>query len=79
MSAGAPAHAGAVVVTVADVPAGRYALMAFADANANGVLDKNMLGVPKEGFGFSNDATRRFPAAPLFRPQRSITVPSARN
>ena len=26
------------------------------DENANGVLDKNSLGVPTEGYGFSNDA-----------------------
>jgi uncharacterized protein (DUF2141 family) len=26
------------------------------DSNENGKLDSNFFGVPKEGFGFSNDA-----------------------
>ncbi len=30
------------------------------DANGNGKLDSNMMGIPKEGFGFSNDATGSF-------------------
>ena len=48
-----------VVVTVPDVPPGRYAAQAFADADNNGRLD-TMIGVPREGFGFSNNAMRRF-------------------
>ena len=35
---------------------GRYALSTFHDANDNGKLDRNLFGVPVEGFGFSNDA-----------------------
>jgi uncharacterized protein (DUF2141 family) len=30
------------------------------DVNKNGELDKNALGIPKEGFGFSNDAAGTF-------------------
>jgi len=33
---------------------GRYAVVMFHDANANGVLDLGPLG-PKEGYGFSNN------------------------
>lgn len=36
------------------LPAGRYALVAFHDANGNGKLDRNLLGLPTEAFGFSN-------------------------
>jgi uncharacterized protein (DUF2141 family) len=39
-----------------DLPAGKYALSAFHDENDNGKLDKNFVGYPKEGYGFSNDA-----------------------
>jgi uncharacterized protein (DUF2141 family) len=39
-----------------DVPAGKYALSVFHDANDNGKLDRNGFGVPTEGYGFSNDA-----------------------
>jgi uncharacterized protein (DUF2141 family) len=31
----------------------RYALAVFHDANNNGVLDKNMLGIPKEPYAFA--------------------------
>ena len=35
---------------------GRYAVRAFADENGNGKLDTNLLGMPTERYGFSNDA-----------------------
>ena len=40
--------------------AGHYAFMYFHDANKNSKLDKNFLGIPKEGFGFSNNAKGSF-------------------
>jgi uncharacterized protein (DUF2141 family) len=40
-----------------DIPPGTYALAVIHDENMNGLLDTNMLGIPKEGYGFSNDAT----------------------
>lgn len=52
----APAHAGTTVVTVANVPAGEYAIQAFHDENANGEVDRAMLGIPREGVGFSRNA-----------------------
>ena len=33
----------------------RYAAFAFHDRNGNGKVDSNFVGVPTEGFGFSND------------------------
>lgn len=47
---------GAMVLTFHGLPAGRYAVATFHDANGNGKLDWNNLGVPIEGYGFSNDA-----------------------
>lgn len=38
------------------VPSGTYALVVLHDENMNGKLDTNWLGIPKEGYGFSNDA-----------------------
>lgn len=52
----APARVGSVTVTVADVPPGRYAVQASHDENDNRKLDRNLFGIPKEGFGFSRDA-----------------------
>jgi uncharacterized protein (DUF2141 family) len=43
-----------------DVPAGTYAVSAHHDENGNGKMDSNMLGVPKEGYGVSNDVRARF-------------------
>jgi uncharacterized protein (DUF2141 family) len=42
---------------------GRYALVMFHDANANGVLDQGPFGLPREGYGFSNNV-RPFLSAP---------------
>lgn len=50
------APAGAVTaVTFDGVPAGRYALMVIHDENGNGRLDTNLVGMPVEGYGFSNN------------------------
>lgn len=42
--------------TFEEIPPGRHAIAVIHDENMNGVLDTNRLGVPKEGYGFSNDA-----------------------
>ena len=38
---------------IEDILAGNYALSIFHDVNANGELDANFIGYPKEPFGFS--------------------------
>ena len=38
-----------------DIAPGTYALVIAHDENMNGKLDTNWLGVPTEGYGFSND------------------------
>jgi uncharacterized protein (DUF2141 family) len=43
-----------------DIPPGKYALAVIHDENMNGKLDTNPIGIPKEGYGFSNDATSFF-------------------
>jgi len=37
---------------------GTYAVAVMHDTNSNGRLDTNLLGIPKEGYGVSNDALR---------------------
>lgn len=37
------------------LPPGTYAVAAIHDENGNAKLDRNMFGVPKEGFGFANN------------------------
>jgi len=46
--------------TFSNLPYGEYAIAVFHDSNNNGKLDKNLLGIPKEGYGFSNNATATF-------------------
>ena len=47
------------------IPQGTYAVMVFHDENGNGKLDKNMVGIPKEGYGASNNAAKKM-HAPVF-------------
>lgn len=49
----------------AGIAPGTYALGVIHDENLNGKLDANWLGVPSEGYGFSNDA-RATLGAPSF-------------
>jgi len=39
-----------------NLPPGRYALAIYHDENGNGKFDRNWVGLPAEGLGFSNDA-----------------------
>jgi len=48
-----------------DIAPGTYALAVIHDENMNGKLDTNWLGVPTEGYGFSND-TKTLLGAPSF-------------
>jgi uncharacterized protein (DUF2141 family) len=38
----------------------RYAVSVFHDENSNGKLDRNLLGIPREGVGASNNAVGHF-------------------
>ena len=49
-------EAGATL-SLGDLAPGRYALFAMHDENRNGDLDRNLFGIPTEGYGFSNGAT----------------------
>jgi len=49
--------------TVHGLSPGRYAVRLFHDSNGNGELDRNVLGIPSEAYGFSNDAGARGPAS----------------
>ena len=44
-----------VTVVFDNLKPGKYAVSVLHDANKNKDLDKNKLGIPKEGYGFSNN------------------------
>ena len=50
------ARKGSVTVTLPDLPVGAYAVAVFHDENGDEKLATNLLGIPTEGYGFSNDA-----------------------
>jgi uncharacterized protein (DUF2141 family) len=52
--------------TFDNLPEGEYALAIYQDVNRNKILDKNLLGIPTEIYGFSNNARRTF-SAPSFQ------------
>jgi len=55
-----------------EAPAGEYAIAVHHDANANGRVDTNFLGAPKEGYAVSRDPRPRF-RAPRFA-EASVSV-----
>lgn len=59
-------------VTFENLSKGSYAIAVFHDKNSNGILDKNLLGIPTEKYGFSNNARETF-SAPSFQ-SASISV-----
>lgn len=42
-------------INLGSLPFGKYAIAIVHDVNSNEEFDKNMLGIPKEPFGFSNN------------------------
>ncbi|WP_306396982.1 DUF2141 domain-containing protein [Telluria beijingensis] len=55
-TASAPAREGVTTLEIKDLATGQYAIAVYHDANDNGKLDQNMMGIPVEATGFSNDA-----------------------
>lgn len=49
-----------VTIRFDELPAGRYGVRLYHDANDNGRLDRGAFGLPAEGYGFSNGAVARF-------------------
>jgi uncharacterized protein (DUF2141 family) len=49
-----------------DLKPGNYAVCVFHDENANKVCDKNLLGIPVEGYAFSNNIKPKL-SAPKFK------------
>ena len=59
-SGSAPAQANDTVVTIQNVPKGTWAVLAYQDENQNDKLDRNLIGIPSENYGFSRDARGKF-------------------
>ncbi|MBO6620887.1 MAG: DUF2141 domain-containing protein [Balneola sp.] len=55
-----PVDSTTIVWTQEMLPYGEYAIAVYHDKNENGKIDTNFLGIPKEDYGFSNNARGRF-------------------
>lgn len=58
-----------------ELPPGRYAIAVLHDENSNHKLDRNMIGWPKEGFGFSNNPKVNLSAPSFETAAMQVTCP----
>ncbi len=70
-----PRTGSVTALTFTGLAPGRYAVAAFHDTDGNGDLTLWPFGLPKEAYGFSNDARGRF-GPPLFA-QAAFDLPAA--
>ena len=64
-TATAKVQSGKAIFKFENLETGIYAVSAFYDADGDGVMRKNLFGIPKDRYGFSNDARAAF-SAPTF-------------
>ena len=50
-----PAGARQLTAVIENLPAADYSVVVIHDENKNRKLDRNFIGIPKEGFGFANN------------------------
>jgi uncharacterized protein (DUF2141 family) len=62
------------VITFTGLPEGSYAVSVYQDSNDNGKLDKNIFGIPREKYGFSNNTDRPNFAKCLFNFSHDMTI-----
>ena len=68
-----PVQQGNMTITIDSLPEGDYSFGLFHDENENYQIDKNWLGIPSEGFAFSNNAMGSF--GPPSYNQAKFSVP----
>ncbi len=63
------------IFTFENLQPGLYAVAVFHDINGDGVLNRGLMGIPREGFGFSNNP-QILMGAPSFK-RAALVVESA--
>tara|TARA_B110000444_G_scaffold259006_1_gene301487 strand:- start:778 stop:1314 length:537 start_codon:yes stop_codon:yes gene_type:complete len=61
------------------LPHGEYAITLFVDFNGNKKIDKNFLGIPKEQYGFSNNAMGRMSPPSFEQAKFTVTGPTTQD
>ena len=64
-----------MTIELGEFTAGEYAVTLMQDKNMNGIMDKNMIGIPKEPFGFTKLQSVPF-GAPSFEETSIILAKS---
>jgi uncharacterized protein (DUF2141 family) len=59
-----------------DLPPGDYGVAVIHDENSNAKLDRNLIGVPKEGFGFANNPHVGLSAPPFQKAIVHVACPA---
>jgi len=59
-----------------NLPPGNYAVAAIHDENRNAKLDRNFIGIPREGFGFANNPHVGLSAPPFHAAVVHVQCPS---
>lgn len=54
------------VLTITDLPKGEYAVTMYHDENSDDKMNTNLIGIPKEAYGFSNNIQPRM-SAPKYK------------
>ncbi len=72
--ASVPLQKGAAACEFKDLEPGTYAVSVFHDENGNGALDLGVLGIPKEGIGYSNIPPKRAPPPPFDRAAQKLAA-----
>lgn len=62
---------------ITNIPPGYYAISLIHDVNGNNRLDKNKMGIPTEGFAFSNNAMGAFGPPKYIRARFAVNSDSA--
>ena len=69
-----PVEGIACVFSFSNLPPGAYAVAVYHDENGNGRLDTNLLGLPTERYGFSNNARRILFFPPSFAARFTVSA-----
>lgn len=59
-----------------DLPPGDYGVAVIHDENRNAKLDRNLIGIPKEGFGFANNPHVGLSAPPFHAAIVNVRCPA---
>jgi uncharacterized protein (DUF2141 family) len=62
-------------VSFKDLPYGSHAVSVLHDENGNGKMDKNFVGMPKEGYGASNNPAKKRRAPTFDEAKFSLNAP----